>query len=163
MSIVLFRVDERLIHGQVLVGWGTQLRPDAIVVVDDALASSEWEQELYTLGLPVELETRFETVESARSLLAQFRSDSKRYFLLTRDVASMRRLAEGGSLAGDDINIGGLHHGNGRHQRLPYVFLSDAEVRDLAALAREGATVSARDLPGSRRVSLEELVRGNTE
>lgn len=163
MSIVLFRVDERLIHGQVLVGWGTQLRPDAIVVVDDALAASEWEQELYTLGLPVELETRFETVESARSLLGQFRSDPKRYFVLTRDVASMRRLAEGGRLAGEDINIGGLHHGNGRRQRLPYVFLSDDEVKDLAALAREGAAVSARDLPGSRRVSLEELVRGNTE
>jgi len=163
MSIVLFRVDERLIHGQVLVGWGTQLRPDAIVVVDDALASSEWEQELYTLGLPIELETRFEPVESARSLLEQFRSDPKRYFLLTRDVASMRRLSEGRRLAGEEINIGGLHHGNGRRQRLPYVFLSDAEVRDLAAIAREGATVIARDLPGSRRVSLEELVRGDTE
>ena len=163
MSIVLFRVDERLIHGQVLVGWGTQLRPDAIVVVDDALSVSEWEQELYTLGLPAELETRFESVESARSQLGQFRSDPKRYFVLTRDVASMRRLAEGGLLAGEDINIGGLHHGNGRQQRLPYVFLSDDEVKDLAALAREGATVSARDLPGSRRVSLEELVRGNTE
>jgi mannose/fructose/N-acetylgalactosamine-specific phosphotransferase system component IIB len=164
MSILLFRVDERLIHGQVVVGWGTQLRPDAIVVVDDDLAGSGWEQELYTLGLPGELDAQFETVASARRLLDELRADAKRYFLLTRDVASMRRLAEGGRLAGEEINIGGLHHNDVRRQRLPYVFLSDAEVNELTALAREGASVSARDLPGSRRVSLEDLVReGRTE
>ena len=47
MPIVLFRVDERLIHGQVVVGWGSKLRPDRFLVVDAALATSEWEQELY--------------------------------------------------------------------------------------------------------------------
>ena len=55
MAIVLFRVDERLIHGQVVVGWGTRLHPNRIVVVDDDLAVSPWEQDLYTLGLPDDL------------------------------------------------------------------------------------------------------------
>jgi PTS system mannose-specific IIB component/fructoselysine and glucoselysine-specific PTS system IIB component len=44
MSIVLFRVDERLIHGQVVVGWGAELHPDRIIVVDDEIAHSQWEQ-----------------------------------------------------------------------------------------------------------------------
>jgi mannose/fructose/N-acetylgalactosamine-specific phosphotransferase system component IIB len=52
MPIVLFRVDERLIHGQVVVGWGGPLHADRIVVVDDAIAGSPWEQELYCLGVP---------------------------------------------------------------------------------------------------------------
>ena len=46
VPIVLFRVDERLIHGQVVIGWGHELRPERYVVVDDDLAESPWEQEL---------------------------------------------------------------------------------------------------------------------
>jgi hypothetical protein len=47
VSIVLFRVDERLVHGQVTVGWGMRLRPALYVTVDDALAGGDWEQELW--------------------------------------------------------------------------------------------------------------------
>ncbi len=159
MSIVLFRVDERLIHGQVIVGWGTHLRPDAIIVVDDELARSSWEQELYTLGLPTELQTSFDTVESARNRLEHLRSSPERVFILTRDIASMRRLADGGRLSGEEVNIGGLHYTNGRRPVLPYVYLSDAETRELGELAQQGVSVSARDLPGSRRVSLDEIIR----
>ena len=54
MAIVLYRVDERLIHGQVVLGWGRELRPGRYVVVDDALAESEWEQELYRLSVAEE-------------------------------------------------------------------------------------------------------------
>ena len=40
MAIVLYRVDERLIHGQVVIGWGSQLQPSRYLVVDDALADA---------------------------------------------------------------------------------------------------------------------------
>ncbi len=161
MSIVLFRVDERLIHGQVVVGWGAYLRPNQIVVVDDALALSEWEQELYTLGLPAELLSRFETVAQAREHLPDWRASHARVMVLTRDVSTMRQLAQGGSLRGDQVNIGGLHHAAGRWAALPYVFLSDDEARELSALSEEGVLVSARDLPGSRRVELDDLLRNS--
>ncbi|MGH7468822.1 MAG: PTS system mannose/fructose/N-acetylgalactosamine-transporter subunit IIB [Longimicrobiales bacterium] len=161
MSIVLFRVDERLIHGQVVVGWGTQLRPHRIVVVDDALARSAWEQELYTLGLPGEVASDFETVAQARSHLSDWRAAHSRIIVLTRDVATMRRLAQGGSLRGDQVNIGGLHHADGRRAVLPYVFLSDEEAQELAALSEDGAIISARDLPGSRRVELDQLLKNS--
>jgi PTS system mannose-specific IIB component/fructoselysine and glucoselysine-specific PTS system IIB component len=161
MSIVLFRVDERLIHGQVVVGWGTQLRPDRIIVVDDALADSQWEQELYTLGLPTELESSFEHVEEARTHLQGWRDSKDRIMVLTRDIHTMLLLAEGGLLRGDEINIGGIHHANGREPVLPYVFLSAAETRELSQLSDEGALVSARDLPGARRVAVEALLKNH--
>jgi PTS system mannose-specific IIB component/fructoselysine and glucoselysine-specific PTS system IIB component len=139
------------------------LRPDRIVVVDDALARSDWEQELYTLGLPSELEPRFETVAQAREHLSDWRTNSARVIVLTRDVETMRRLAHGGTLRGDDVNIGGLHHAAGRRMILPYVFLSDEEARELKALAEEGAHITARDLPGSRRVGLQDLLRNSEQ
>ena len=55
------------------------------------------------------------------------------------------------------INLGGIHHGPGRIERLRYVYLSTDEVNALQSLAREGVVITARDLPGARPVPLGEL------
>lgn len=162
MSIVLYRVDERLIHGQVIVGWGTALHPDRIVVVDDELAESAWEQELYAMGLPDELSTSFEGVADARAHLPVWRSEGARVVVLTRDVGTMRRLADDGAMRGEEVNIGGVHFAPGREAVLPYVYLSKSEMADMSALEVEGVRVSARDLPGARRVELKEMLKGRT-
>ena len=159
MSIVLFRVDERLIHGQVIVGWGAELHPDRIVVVDDEIAASEWEQELYAMGLPTEVTPSFEAVDAARRQLGEWRSDGERVLVLTRDVATMHKLAEGGAMRGDEVNIGGIHYAPGRQAILPYVYLSGEEIEHINALAGEGVRITARDLPAARRVDLKDLLQ----
>jgi mannose/fructose/N-acetylgalactosamine-specific phosphotransferase system component IIB len=158
MAILLFRVDERLIHGQVVVGWGNELHPDRILVVDDELAASEWEQELYALGLPGEITPVFESVDDARAHLGDWEGDATRSILLTRDVRSMARLATGGLLRGHDVNLGGLHYAPGREAILPYVYLSPDERTALEELVADGATVAARDLPGAKRVPAERIL-----
>ncbi len=158
MAIVLFRVDERLIHGQVVVGWGTSLHPQLIVVVDDDLAQSQWEQELYCLGLPTGLQARFAGVDDARAQLPAWQAAATRTLVLTRDVRTMRRLLEGASANGTEVNIGGIHVAPGRRAVLPYVYLSDEERDEMVRLAESGVAISARDLPSSRAVDLAQLL-----
>lgn len=159
MPIVLFRVDERLIHGQVVVGWGGPLHADRIVVVDDDIAASPWEQELYCLGVPPEIEASFVSVAEARRLLPAWRGEPPRTVVLVRDLATLGRLAEEGLLRDEEVNLGGIHHAVGRDRVLPYLFLSREERSGLRALADGGGVrLSARDLPGSRRVPLDELL-----
>ena len=157
MPVVLLRIDERLIHGQVVIGWGNHLRPHRYVVIDDGLATSEWEQDLYRLGAGG-AEVLFVTVAEARRRLDEWRAAPARSILLTRDVATMRRLAEGGLLEGESVNLGGVHHGPGRDELLTYVHVSAAERRDLEDIVAAGAEVTARDLPDSLRVSLSSLL-----
>lgn len=157
MSIVLFRVDERLIHGQVVLGWGSQLRPGRFVVLDDELADSPWEQDLYRLGAG-EAEVVFASVDEARERLDRWEDDPVRTIVLTRDPGTMRELARGGRLQGRGVNLGGIHHGPGRTQVLSYVHLSDEDREHLRSLADEGVTVTARDLPDSPAVSLSSLL-----
>jgi mannose/fructose/N-acetylgalactosamine-specific phosphotransferase system component IIB len=159
MSVVLFRIDERLIHGQVVVGWGGELHPDHIVVIDDALAASEWEQELYCLGLPPEVTAEFVGLDTARALLDEWQRGGRRVVVLVRDATTMLGLASGGLMQGTEVNVGGIHHAPGRREVLPYLFLSPEESASLRELAEEGVDVSARDLPGTRRVPLSQLVR----
>jgi mannose/fructose/N-acetylgalactosamine-specific phosphotransferase system component IIB len=158
VPIVLFRVDERLIHGQVLVGWGERLHMDRIVVIDDELSRSAWEQELYCLGMPPSVDAVFASVEEARKDLAIWRTEARRLVLLVRDLATLGRIAEDGLLKNQTINLGGIHHAPGRERMLPYLFLSVDERRELRRIAESGARLEARDLPGSRPVPLDELI-----
>ena len=65
MTLVLNRIDDRLIHGQVVVGWGQPLDVRFIVLVDDLVAASDWEKELYRMGVPPEMEVRFHSASDA--------------------------------------------------------------------------------------------------
>jgi hypothetical protein len=62
MSIMLCRIDDRLIHGQVVVGWGRPMGINLIILVDDQVAASEWEQELYRMAVAPDIEVRFVSV-----------------------------------------------------------------------------------------------------
>ena len=158
MAILLYRVDERLIHGQVVVGWGNRLRPSRYLVVDDVLADSEWERDLYRLGLPQGVEAEFVAVSEARRRLSQWRSDPVPSILLTRDLEAMARLSEEGGLAGQEVNLGGIHHAPGKEEVLSYLFLGQEDRRDIQILAREGVDVVAQDLPGSPRRAVQKLL-----
>jgi PTS system mannose-specific IIB component/fructoselysine and glucoselysine-specific PTS system IIB component len=155
VSLVLARIDDRLIHGQVVVGWGQTLGIDFIVLVDDEVAASEWEQDLYRMAVPPEIEVVFAGTDAAGGRLSEWTARPDRGMLLTGDIATMARLfaADGGAV--HRINVGGLHHRPGRVQRLPYVFLTDDEAAQLRDLAAAGADVTAQDVPTTAPVSVQ--------
>ena len=158
MSLVLQRIDDRLIHGQVVVGWGQPYDIGFIVLVDDEVAGSDWEQELYRMGVPPEMEVFFESVESATASLGRFLAHPRAGILLTGDIATMHRLVVSCEGQLSTVNVGGIHQRADRVQRLRYVFLSPAEEAELRTIAARGVDVSAQDVPASRPVPLEELL-----
>lgn len=159
MALDLFRIDERLLHGQVIVGWGMRLGLEHYVVVDDVLATSEWEQDLYSAGLPPGVSADFLSVAEAVDRLPELMEQPDRGAVLTRSTSAMRALATAGLLDGRRVNVGGLHEGPERRMALPYVSLRPDEADDLRAIEAAGGRVSARDLPPAREVGLEELLR----
>jgi PTS system mannose-specific IIB component/fructoselysine and glucoselysine-specific PTS system IIB component len=165
VPVELYRIDDRLIHGQVVVGWGRPLDIGFIVLVDDEVAASEWEQELYRMGVPPEMEVAFHAVDDAARAHAHYRADARRGILLTGDVGTMRRLVDGVAACDPpgairQVNLGGIHHRPGRTQRMRFVFLTPDEERELRALAATGVQVSAQDVPIGRPVPLDDVLAG---
>lgn len=158
MSIDLYRIDERLLHGQVVIGWGTRYSLDHFVIVDDSLAGSDWEQELYAAAAPASVEVIFLSVEEAIERLDEIRARRSHGALLTRGTRAMRRLADAGMLDERHVNLGGLHAAAERRRALTYVHLSPDEEEDLRALATRVGSISARDLPTAPEVTLSELL-----
>lgn len=157
MPIVLYRVDDRLIHGQVVVGWGQALGISRIILVDDEVAGSDWEQELYRMAVTPEITIEFTTVAQAAAGLQGWRDDPRRTVVLTGDLDSMAALHKADPATVRRINLGGVHHRPGRRERLPYLYLTDDEMRRLQALEAAGAEVSAQDLPTTPPVTLRSL------
>ena len=160
MAVELMRIDDRLIHGQVVVGWGQPLDIGFLVLVDDEVARSDWEQELYRMGVPPEMEVMFASVDDAALALAEYERDPRRGIILTGDIASMRRLVEANSHV-RRINLGGIHHRTGRVQRLRYVFLSPDEELELRELAARGIEITAQDVPSARPIPLPDVLSGS--
>ena len=157
MPLLLCRVDDRLIHGQVVIGWGGALRADLVVLADDEIFAHPWEQEIYRMAMPSGMEAEFASGEVAARRLAEWAEGSARVILLTWNIETMAALARARPDLISAINLGGIHHGPGRIERLRYVYLSTDEVNALQSLAREGVVITAQDLPAARPVPLGEL------
>ena len=150
-------MDDRLIHGQVVVGWGHELNPDLFVVVNDELADNQWEQELYRLGVPPAVAVEFKTVTDATHSVEEWANSSCRTIVLVSDIHSLTRLCDGAPTI-RRVNLGGVHQEGRRQHRLHYLYLDDAEVDQLRALAARGLEITAQDLPNATSVNLTDLV-----
>jgi PTS system mannose-specific IIB component/fructoselysine and glucoselysine-specific PTS system IIB component len=157
MPIVLCRVDDRLIHGQVVVGWGQALGISRIILVDDQVAGSEWEQELYRMAVTPEITIEFATAAQGAAGLRGWQDDARRTVILTGDLDTMAALYKADPVLARRINLGGVHHRPGRRERLPYLYLTDDEMRRLQALEAAGAEISAQDLPTTPPTALRSL------
>ena len=155
MSIALYRLDDRLIHGQVVVGWGQPLSCTFIVLVDDEVRESDWEQDLYRMGVPDSMQVIFASVAEATGRLAEWESDARVGILLVGDIDTAAELARRAGLR--RLNVGGIHHRPGRTERLRYVYLTPDEAAKLKALAAAGVDVQAQDVPTARPVPLREF------
>ena len=161
MGISLYRIDDRLIHGQVVVGWGQPLNIRLLVLVDDLVASSDWEKELYRMAVPPDVEVRFVDVATAIRDHAKYASDPRPGLVLTGDISSMHRLVKGVKAIGS-VNLGGIHHRAGRSEKLRYIFLTPDEEHQLRELEAAGVEVTAQDVPSARAVPLPEVLEGAT-
>ena len=159
MTLELFRIDDRLVHGQVVVGWGQPCALGFLVLVDDEVARSDWEQELYRMGVPPEMDIVFDSVESAAMRLPEYRADPRAGMLLTGDIDTMARLVAAAPEI-RTVTVGGVHHKPGRVPRSRYVFLTADEESRLLALAASGVTVVAQDVPHAAATPLEVMLRG---
>lgn len=157
MSIVLFRIDDRLLHGQVVIGWGRPLGIDLMILVDDQVARSAWEQELYRMAVEPDIEVRFATIAEATAQMNDWQTNGQRALMLTGDVETMAALHAANPGIVHRINLGGIHHRPGRRERLPFVYLTDQELRALNALEESGAVITAQDLPTTPPVALRSL------
>ena len=159
MSLKLVRVDDRLIHGQVVAVWLRAVGADHIVIVDDKTADNDFVKEVLILAAPEGAPVEVLHVDEATERLTQLTGAEGGTFVLVRSPLTALRLLEHGVTFGV-LNLGGLGAGPGRHQLYRNISASDEEVTALRAIEAHGTRVEIQIVPDDRAVAFASVDKG---
>lgn len=152
----LVRIDDRLLHGQVTLGWRQELDPEAFWIVDDEVADDRFASSLFESALPEGTKLRIlKTGAFTEAIKAA--DDLSRTVLLLRGLPVLRSLCEAG-FRPEEVNLGGIHIRPGAERILDYIFLTPEDSDDARWLLDSGVSLYAQDLPSSPRRALAELL-----
>jgi len=152
--IAFVRVDNRLIHGQVVEAWLPELKVGRILVADDGAAANALTRA--AMGLAVPPQVKVDIAPMATADFASAMSSPERVLVLVRDVEGALRARERG-LAVTTLNLGNVHFTPGRFQVSASVFLSPSELVALRGLAASGAAIEVRAVPREKSLGLGEI------
>ena len=155
MPVILARIDDRLIHGQVTVGWSERLNPDRILLANNAIAADPWQTRVYASTVPPNIAVSILPVAKAAASIAEPGHLNERVLLLTGSAAEMAELVRIG-IPVHEINVGGLHFGPGKREMLPFVYVDRQDLKAFARLLEMGMTLSAQQVPGGREHFLDQ-------
>ena len=157
-GVALIRVDNRLVHGQVLEAWLPALNAHGILVADDEAAGNVLARSAMALAIPPKVQFQVLKLSGAADILRPGGPGvpGVRTLLLVRDVRDALALHELG-VPIDRLNLGNVHFARGRRQVAPSVYLDAAELEGLARLASGGTEVEARAVPAEAPVPLSVL------
>lgn len=147
-NILLTRVDNRLVHGQVGLTWTISLGVNLIVVADDKVVDDKFQQDLMrviseTAGAGI----RFFTIEKTIEIINKA-SERQKIFLVCRTLEDARKLIEGG-VPIDKLNIGNLHFVKGKKAISKKVYVNEKDLEDLEFIKNTKAKVFIQDIPGN--------------
>ncbi|MBN2070638.1 MAG: PTS sugar transporter subunit IIB [Candidatus Krumholzibacteriota bacterium] len=155
--LLLFRIDDRLVHAQVVLGWGRKIRPERIIVADDEVAADKWESDLYLLAAPPGVKISLVTLVEAVDQFNGAVFDSERVILLVRNPASAFRLIKLGLGVGE-VNVGGMHYHDGKEKILDNIYIDDEDRKALREMVKLGITLDARALPDDEKIILNSRI-----
>ncbi|MFA5161594.1 MAG: PTS sugar transporter subunit IIB [Elusimicrobiales bacterium] len=144
--MIFTRIDDRLVHGQVVQGWLPFLGSDEVVVVSDDAAADETRKILMRISLQEEIALKVLTVGEAAQYLKAGAGGGET-LVLTPGPAEVARLAELG-VGFESVNVGGMHHAVGKAQIGRAIFLSEADKAALKAISARGIKLEGRAVPG---------------
>lgn len=145
-NIVLTRIDNRLVHGQVGVTWTRATGTNLLVVADDAVAADPLQQQLMTVTAKSSgAGIRFFTLEKTAAIIGNA-APSQKIFLICRTPKDVRTLVEAG-VELKDVNVGNMHFSEGKRPITKKVYVDDDDMADLQWLASQGINVFCQDVP----------------
>lgn len=158
MKLVLVRVDDRLIHGQVVVGWTRNVGANHIVVANDEVAKDNTQKMLLKMATPVGVKATILPVAEAAAQLAEEKFGNDKVMVLVRDPLSLLELVKGGVKL-TKVNIGNVRITEGRERLTKEVAASPEEIAAWKELDKAGIELEALWLPGGNAKNFNQVIR----
>lgn len=155
MSAVFFRIDDRLIHGQIMTGWSKVYNATHIFVVDDKTADDAFLCQVMKMAVPRDYNVRILKTQDA---IEAIKNDPPELhtIVLTKTPDVMLALLEGG-VEMKELNLGGMGYAAGRKLVLRNIQVSPEELKQLQAIAAKGVRVFCQIVPDGKSIELDKV------
>ena len=154
-NIVLTRVDNRLVHGQVATQWCGAVGANLILVANDEVADNKLRQSLMDMAAPSYAATRYWTIQKTIESIRKA-SDKQKIFIVCENPTDALRLVEGG-VPLKKVSIGHMSMTEGKRQVTDSVAVDDKDVAAFAKLRALGVELEIRRVPVEAPEDIEKL------
>lgn len=155
-NIVLSRIDERLIHGQVGVQWVGFAGANLVLVANDEVAADPVQQNLMEMVLAVDIAVRFWPLQKVIDSI-HLAADRQKILLVCRCPRDFQTLVAGG-VPVTRINVGNMHFAPGKRQIAKTVSVDELDVAAFRALQQAGVRCFVQGVPTESAQDLYQLI-----
>ncbi len=156
-NIVLCRIDNRLLHGQVATQWTGSVDANLILVAHDEVATNEFRQGLMDMAAPSYCQTRYWSIQKTIDTIHRA-SDSQRIAIICEDPQSVLKLIEGG-VPIKSVNVGNMHMADGKRQVATSVAVDDSDVDAFTKIKNLGVEIFIQRTPNIAREDVGKLFK----
>lgn len=156
-NIVLTRIDNRLIHGQVATMWCSSVGANLLLVANDGVSTDQFRQSLMNMCAPSYAQTRFFTIEKTCAIIHKA-SDAQKIAIICENPQDVLRLVEGG-VPIKKVNIGNMHMSEGKRQVATSVAVDEADVNAFRKLQELGVELEIKRVPDTAVEDVNKLFK----
>ena len=154
-NILLTRIDNRLVHGQVATQWNSSLGSNLILVANDDVSTNAMRQNLMKMAAPAGVATRFFSLQKTIDVIGKA-SPRQKIFIVAESPEDVLALVKGG-VPIKKVNIGNMHMAEGKRQVATTVAVDDADVAAFRELQERGVELEIRRVPTTPAEDIEKL------
>ena len=157
MDISVFRIDDRLIHGQIITAWIAYADAKTIIVADDKAAKDEFQQSLLKMATPDSIALKILSVDDAIAYI-QSGEGSGKVLLLMRGPEQALKFIEAG-IEKDQIKVGNMNMKKGKTKVLGNLWVFPEDVEAIKGIYGHGVRLEVRAVPNERSQDVMELLK----
>lgn len=154
-NILLTRIDNRLLHGQVATQWTNVLGANLILVANDEVSTNKMRQGLMDMAAPNGVATRYFSIQKTIDVIGKA-ADRQLIFIVCETPQDVLRLVEGG-VPIKKVNIGNMHMAEGKRQVAKVIAVDDSDVAAFKKLRELGVELEIRRVPSEGTEDIEKL------
>ncbi len=158
MPILLTRIDDRLIHGQVVVGWANALKANHIIVISDEIVKNDMQKFLFRMATPTEINLSILNIEEAALKIKNREFDNDNAIVLVKTPEDIYKVLMAGGRVGE-INVGGMHFSDSKTQLFDAVFVDDHDVEMFEKISAMKVELEVRMVPTDSRKDIMKTIR----
>jgi PTS system mannose-specific IIB component len=150
VTIKVVRIDDRLVHGQIVQGWLKTVDVDKILIISDEVANDEMQQILLSMAVPSSVTLVIKNIKDASYEISNDVYEKDKLMILFSNPQDVVKVIDNG-IKFQSVNIGGMHYSHGKKQLLPNLSVDKNDIAAFLKLIGHGIELETRALPQDDR------------